>query len=52
MTTRPRTRPDLEARVLPMHTPEMAPLMAARLGVPVMRVVDGRPSIIRPSEES
>ncbi len=55
MTPRLGTRPDLEARALPMPTlltgnPGQA--LAAALGLPYLRIVNGRPTILRPPEES
>ena len=53
MTQRPHTRPDIEARALPMH-PTNLPIddAAAMLRVPILRIIDGRPTIVRPGGES
>lgn len=50
MSIRPRTRPDLEARALPMigKTDEPGHQAAAELGLPYLRMVNGKPTIIRP----
>jgi hypothetical protein len=46
-------RPDLVARALPMGGTVLDPVdhAAARLGVPILRLIDGRPTIVRPTEE-
>ena len=53
MTSHPRTRPDIEARALAMHATGMSvDDAAAMLRVPIMRIIDGRPTIVRPGAES
>ena len=53
MTYRDRTRPDAAARALPMHATGLpVDEAAALLRVPIMRIIDGRPTIVRPAQES
>lgn len=54
MTYTSRTRPELEASALPRPTKAAEPgdSIAARLGIPYMRLIDGRPTILRPVEEA
>jgi hypothetical protein len=55
MTPRLRTRPEFEARAIPMPTlltgnPGQA--LAAALGLPYLRVIDGCTVILRPAEDA
>ena len=54
MTYRDRTRPDAAARALPMPTKSDEPGLeaATALGLPYMRLINGRPTLIRPGQES
>ena len=53
MTSRPHTRPDIEARALPMHATGMSvDDAAAMLRVPILRIIDGRPTLVRARTES
>jgi hypothetical protein len=52
MTVRPRTRRDLEARVLPMLSDPENVLMAETLGHSFARLINGRLTIVRPTEDS
>jgi hypothetical protein len=47
------TRPEIEASALPIPTEALEPgeEVAARLGIPYMRLIDGRPTIMRTHEE-
>jgi hypothetical protein len=54
MTQRQRPSPDIEAFALPMlgKSSEPGQPTAATLGLPYLRIVAGRPTIIRPDEET
>lgn len=51
---RPPTRPDLEASALPMfsRTEDPGEQVAASLGIPFLRFVDGWPTFAQPRVES
>jgi hypothetical protein len=54
MTThRTGSRPDLETHALPMlNSVEPGEDAAAEVGVPYLRIVDGRPTIIHPNGDA